>query len=380
MGVQDGIGWSVNTTPAKQRAVAGLLGHLINTMVFEQRKWYRRPAEIWVLDLTAGSGVYDNGMFGSPLLIAPHIIEALRNHALTFFVCCEQNAETLTRLRRTLGEIYPKRLPVRYCTDQREALGLVPREALGLVYLDPNGWNDLAPEFLTEISQLAPNMDVLFTRECGASLRMQGAKHTKHMPTITDYIAALDKKKRYIARYSARQNWALVFGSNWAWRLQGQLSWSGGWPPTDGMLYEVESDQGRALLNHFLLNRPDVVRTYPQRRVISLPNLPNNTNNMALEPIAEATPEPHTMAWWRRERGLTQMQIAVRLGKQLSTLQITEAGHTSPGVDLAIAIAQALGVTVEQIDWPAMLAAGETARKARAQKRNKGGKEPAQAM
>ena len=78
------------------------------------------------------------------------------------------------------------------------------------------------------------------------------------------------------------------------------------------------------------------------------------------------------------------MALAVQCGKTLSTIQATEAGHTVPGVDLAIAIAQALGVTVEEIDWPAMLKAGEAARKARAQKRNKGtgaekGKEPAQA-
>jgi hypothetical protein len=230
----------------KQAAVGGLLGHLIGTMGGVQRKWSRRYPSIWVLDLTAGPGIYEDGMLGSPLLMARHVQIAIGAGIPITFSCCERNARTLAKLQETFGTSCPD-VPVRFYRDQVKLLGEVPPDALILAYLDPNRWNELLVDRLREMGGTFRSMDVLFTRECGASLRMQGARHTRHMATIEDYITAMGKKKTYIARYAVRQNWALVFGSNWEERPARMLRWRG------GQLHEVQSQQGQALIRHFLL-------------------------------------------------------------------------------------------------------------------------------
>jgi DNA-binding XRE family transcriptional regulator len=58
-----------------------------------------------------------------------------------------------------------------------------------------------------------------------------------------------------------------------------------------------------------------------------------------------------TITQLRAERDMTQMQLAVKLGVSLSGIQSAEYGWSEPKVRLALKIAEALGVTVEEIDW-----------------------------
>ena len=60
-----------------------------------------------------------------------------------------------------------------------------------------------------------------------------------------------------------------------------------------------------------------------------------------------------TIAAWRLLRGdMTQQELAMRAGLHLSTVAVTESGATRPNSDTLRKIADALGVTMDQIELP----------------------------
>jgi transcriptional regulator with XRE-family HTH domain len=59
-----------------------------------------------------------------------------------------------------------------------------------------------------------------------------------------------------------------------------------------------------------------------------------------------------TMREWREEREMTQRQVAEACGVTVGAIQGVESGRNEPHIGLALGIAQALGVPVEQIAWP----------------------------
>ena len=65
------------------------------------------------------------------------------------------------------------------------------------------------------------------------------------------------------------------------------------------------------------------------------------------------THDKKTIAAWRLLRGdMTQQELAMRAKLHLSTVAVTESGATRPSVDTLRAIAEALGVTMDQIELP----------------------------
>jgi DNA-binding XRE family transcriptional regulator len=52
---------------------------------------------------------------------------------------------------------------------------------------------------------------------------------------------------------------------------------------------------------------------------------------------------------WRRERLLTQRDLAKRAGVATSTIYLIEAGRTLPQIRIMVRIADALGILPEQI-------------------------------
>jgi DNA-binding XRE family transcriptional regulator len=62
--------------------------------------------------------------------------------------------------------------------------------------------------------------------------------------------------------------------------------------------------------------------------------------------------ERKTLAEWRRERDMTQWQLAVACGVTVAAIQGIESRRNEPHIGLVLKIAQALGVPVEAIDWP----------------------------
>lgn len=60
-----------------------------------------------------------------------------------------------------------------------------------------------------------------------------------------------------------------------------------------------------------------------------------------------------TLAEWREARvGMTQFKLAVKSGVSLSVVTGVEKRNSSPRVDTAIKLAEALGVGVDDIAWP----------------------------
>jgi putative transcriptional regulator len=54
---------------------------------------------------------------------------------------------------------------------------------------------------------------------------------------------------------------------------------------------------------------------------------------------------------FRTELGLTQAELAERIGVTRKTVNTVENGVFTPSATLAIKLAQALGVSVEQLFW-----------------------------
>lgn len=59
-----------------------------------------------------------------------------------------------------------------------------------------------------------------------------------------------------------------------------------------------------------------------------------------------------SLAEWRKARGLTQMQLAVKTGLTLGTIQSVESARRGVTMGTALKIAEALGVTLADIEWP----------------------------
>lgn len=55
---------------------------------------------------------------------------------------------------------------------------------------------------------------------------------------------------------------------------------------------------------------------------------------------------------WRTERGMTQQQLGAAVGLKPNTIACYELGYRTPNINIAQALARALGVQVDEIDWP----------------------------
>ena len=59
-----------------------------------------------------------------------------------------------------------------------------------------------------------------------------------------------------------------------------------------------------------------------------------------------------TLAEWRNERGMTQVELAVKAGVSVSTVVNTEARRQDVTISTARKLADALGVSLDAIAWP----------------------------
>lgn len=59
-----------------------------------------------------------------------------------------------------------------------------------------------------------------------------------------------------------------------------------------------------------------------------------------------------TLAEWRAERQMTQMQLAIKTELTLGTIQSVESARRGVTLHTAQRIAAALGVTIADIAWP----------------------------
>jgi DNA-binding XRE family transcriptional regulator len=61
--------------------------------------------------------------------------------------------------------------------------------------------------------------------------------------------------------------------------------------------------------------------------------------------------EKRTLKEWRQAAGLTQMALAYQAGVGLSTIADCESGRRYPRIDNAEKIANALGLSIGDIEW-----------------------------
>ncbi len=70
---------------------------------------------------------------------------------------------------------------------------------------------------------------------------------------------------------------------------------------------------------------------------------------LILVPVAQPAPRSNSVRRARRAVELTQAQLAKQVGVSRQTIISIEGGDYAPSVYLAIAIAQTLGLTVEEL-------------------------------
>lgn len=67
--------------------------------------------------------------------------------------------------------------------------------------------------------------------------------------------------------------------------------------------------------------------------------------------IGEKTMEQKTLRDWRKERNLTQIQLAVLSNVSLSTIADFETGRHLLTIESAIKLVNALGITLNDVKW-----------------------------
>lgn len=151
-----------------------------------------------------------------------------------------------------MQRLHPCLKEVRYETRQIEALAGLPEDTYGLAYFDPTHYTDLDVDLLGYMGQQFSRIDILFTRQCLAYLRMKGAAHTKDWALgIEDYLAATGKRCLYVMQYAKRDWWAFGFADNWFRRPPEMLR------SPIGRLLSVDTPEGRKLLNKLMDEEDD---------------------------------------------------------------------------------------------------------------------------
>ena len=62
--------------------------------------------------------------------------------------------------------------------------------------------------------------------------------------------------------------------------------------------------------------------------------------------------EQRSLKQWREARDKTQRELAIEVDVTVGAVQGIESGRNEPHVGLALKLAQALGVHVEDVVWP----------------------------
>jgi hypothetical protein len=241
--VTNGVGHSPDNTPMKQEALNKLAGPLLGSMAAIARKYGKNAV---VLDMTCGRGLDDAGNLGSPLIIANHVAKVRERNPLDF-VCVDRNRKNLKALQDVMQQIHPCLNGVRYETSQLAALDGLLEDTYGLAYYDPTHYTDLDVDLLAYQGQRFTRIDILFTRQCLAYLRMKGAAHTKDWALgIEDYLVATGKRCLYVMQYAKRDWWAFAFADNWLRRPPEMLK------SPIGRLLSVDTSEGRKLLKKLM--------------------------------------------------------------------------------------------------------------------------------
>lgn len=203
-------GQSANYTPTKQMQLKSLLEACVPA--WEKSHSFASPGRYFI-DCMAGSGYDEQGNPGSPLI--------LQQYAKQFWypviAWCEKDRKFASRLEGYRNDTFTTLLNGRYQVEVLNFMKDMPRNAMGLVYLDDNGckevWND--DGFLRHVMSNFRFLDIAIHFSEQAWMRSEGAGiDWAERKTVMDVLQMILDYKPESVVYAPhiKHHWRLVYG------------------------------------------------------------------------------------------------------------------------------------------------------------------------
>lgn len=197
-------------TPTKQIQLKSLLEAC--APAWEKSHSFASPGRYFI-DCMAGSGHDEQGNPGSPLILQ----EYAKQFWYPVIAWCEKDRKFATRLEGYRNDTYTTLLSGRYQVEVLNFMKDMPRNAMGLVYLDDNGckevWND--DGFLRHVISTYRYLDIAIHFSEQAWMRSEGAGiDWAERKSVMDVLQLILDYKPASVIYApqVKHHWRLVWG------------------------------------------------------------------------------------------------------------------------------------------------------------------------
>lgn len=216
---------------------------------------YGRKGTYLLIDATAGSGILEDGLHGSPLIASRVIPEASGEYGMNYQIML------IEKDRSTCGSLYTVIVPDENISidhaDYAEVLGAFSERKyqMGLLYVDANG----IPNFdaIAGFAKKAPRVDILF------SICANGYKRGyRGELNLSDQLARMGKSNWLVRRPWGNFQWTFFLGSNYIDKAYKRIE-----------LYPIGSDQGREWLLRMDLTADELKKTLQPVLIGLMPNI-----------------------------------------------------------------------------------------------------------
>lgn len=204
-------GQSAHYTPTKQMQLKSLLDACCHA--WDKSHSFASPARYFI-DCMAGSGHDEQGNQGSPLI--------LQDYAKQFWhpviVWCDIKPKHTRQLEQYRNDTYTTLLTGEYQVEVLEYIkNNVPRNAMGLVYLDDNGCKEIWKDngFLRYVMSNYPYLDIAVHFSEQAWMRSEGKGFDwAERTTVMDVLQLILDYKPASVVYAPhiKHHWRLVYG------------------------------------------------------------------------------------------------------------------------------------------------------------------------
>lgn len=181
-----------------------------------------------LIDFNAGPGWTEEYGDGSPMIALREAWEkGFHDRQLSaFFV--DKSSEAIEALRENLAPFQNDRWDFRLENQDNSRLtaeildwlrrNAGGKSALGLIYTDPNGYNDAPLESIIEICRQNTRLDVLIHISATSVKRQVGARATEGIEVfdLERFIETIDKQKVFVREPYGKAQWSFLYLTNWA--------------------------------------------------------------------------------------------------------------------------------------------------------------------
>lgn len=205
-------------THFKQRDYTEFLRELWFRLAINALRRPHYPRTIIYIDTNAGSGYNEDvGCPGSPLIF---LNEAERLHVNYQAYLVEKDPALFGKLGERVKGCNARAI----CGDNKEVvpdiLSRIPKNSLGLIYVDPNGIPDW--QMIADASRRAEKLDILIRFNTMALIR----NYSNGYLPLPDYLKIINKKCWYGKDYyhSDKWHWSFLLGMNYKfgdWKSKG---------------------------------------------------------------------------------------------------------------------------------------------------------------